>query len=281
MRIPKYWRRREGNVQHPDGRELHLFAWGWSESNVADAEARAEERFESLQQRVRQGLDLPKGYGYGSRPVREQILQEITGSQGEPEAVLTRNAYGSVVLNAARAMFIDVDAPPESGGGLLGKLFGRGSSKGTDAALDQVRTALISANIGPVRLYRTAGGLRLLVTGRPYTPASSDAERLMRVVGADPAFIQLCKVQDSFRARLTPKPWRVGRPAPPGRFPREDGVQQTAFDDWLRKYERACESKATCRFIETFGGDYVDPPLAPLLRLHDEETKATTDLPLA
>src|SRR5215467_7182546 len=62
MKIPKFWIRREGDVPHPDGRELHLFAWGWSETSASDAEARAAERFRSLEQRVSQGLDLPRGY---------------------------------------------------------------------------------------------------------------------------------------------------------------------------------------------------------------------------
>ena len=264
MKIPKFWRRFEGDVRKPDGGELHVFAWGWSESSPGDADARARERFQSMQQRVSQGLELPKGYGYGSRPVREQILREVPGRAGEVDALLTRNAYGSVVLNAARAMFIDVDAEGAGAG-----------------ALNQVRRAASSAGLGSVRLYRTAGGFRLLATDRTFTPGSSESESVMRAVGADPQFVQLCRVQDSFRARLTPKPWRVGHRAPPGDFPREEAWQQQAFDEWLQQYERAAASKATCQFVEAIGGDTVDPDVAPILALHDEQTKATTGLPLA
>jgi len=263
MRIPKFWRRFEGDVEKPDGGALHVFAWGWSESSAGEADAHARERFQSMQQRVSSGLDLPKGYGYGSRPVREQILREMTGAGGSVDALLTRNTYGSVVLNAARAMFIDVDAAGAAA-----------------RALDQVRGALPAAGLGSVRLYRTAGGFRLLATDRTFTPGSSEAEAAMRAVGADPQFVQLCKVQDSFRARLTPKPWRVGHPAPPGDFPRDAHVQR-AFDEWLQKYDRAAASKATCQFVETIGGDSVDPDVAPILALHDDQTKATTGLPLA
>jgi hypothetical protein len=176
-------------------------------------------------------------------------------------------------------MFIDVDAPASGGGG-LGKLLGFGRSGG-DAALDQVRSALSSGAMGSVRVYRTAGGFRLLATGRTFTPGSSESESAMRAVGADPQFVQLCKVQDSFRARLTPKPWRVGHKAPPGDFPREDRGQQQAFDQWLQKYERAAAARATCQFVEASGGDSVHPDVAPILALHDEQTKATTSLPLA
>lgn len=281
MRIPRFWRRHEGTVRTPDGEERRLFAWGWSETGASEADAKARERFQTLQQRVSSGLDLPKRYGYGSRPVREQIIRELTDARGAVEALLTRNSYGSLVLNAARAMFIDVDAPPPPDGGLK-RLFGFGrAGHPADPALDQVRKAVSQANIGCVRLYRTAGGFRLLATDRLFTPASSEAESAMRAVGADPAFVQLCKVQDSFRARLTPKPWRVGQIAPPGEFPRDDQGVQQAFDGWLQKYERAAAAKATCQFLETIGGDRVHADVAAILTLHDEQTKATSRLPLA
>jgi len=285
MKIPRFWIRREGDVSTPDGRELRLFAWGWSETSPSDAESRAAERFRSLQQRVSQGLDLPRGYAYGDRPVREQIVEEIAGPDGQQDALLTRNSYGSLVLNAARSMFVDVDAPPAppaASGFSLKSLFGGGSGAQPAAAaqLDKLRGVLGSAS-GSFRVYRTAAGYRLLATDRVYTPGSSESESLMRQVGADPAFIQLCRIQESFRARLTPKPWRVGKPAPPGDFPREDARLQRAFDQWQQDYERAAASKATCQFVETIGSGAIHPDIAHIVQLHDDRTRATSSLPLA
>jgi hypothetical protein len=135
MKIPKYWIRREGDVQHLDGRTLHLFAWGWSDTSTGEAATRAGERFRSLEQRVTQGLELPR-YAYGDRPVREQIIEEIAGPDGQSDALLTRNGYGSVVLNAARSMFVDVDTPAPAGFRFsLKNLFG-GVSKPSDSSLD-------------------------------------------------------------------------------------------------------------------------------------------------
>jgi hypothetical protein len=282
MRIPKYWTRHDGDVSRPDGKALRLFAWGWSESSPSEAESKARERFRSLEQRVRQGLELPRGYAYGDRPVREQIVEQIVGPDGQVHALLTRNAYGALVLNAARAMFVDVDAalpPAEKPGFSFGGLFGK-SGRQRDRQLDQLRENLRARGGGSFRVYRTAAGFRLLATDRPYTPASSESEAVMRAVGADLAFIQLCRIQDSFRARLTPKPWRMNQPAPPGGFPR-DPSQEAAFEAWTHRYDRAAESKATCQFVETIGTGAMDPLIAPIVQLHDQRTKATSELPLA
>ena len=59
----------------------------------------------------------------------------------------------------------------------------------------------------------------------------------MKALGADPAFLHLCRIQGSFRARLTPKPWRCGQANPPGSFPREPEAQ-AAFAEWLAQYQR-------------------------------------------
>ena len=281
MKIPQHWIRYDGDVSRPDGEKLRLSAWGWSDSSDPEAWAKARDRFASLEQRVRQGLDLPKGYAYGDRPVREQIIDQIVDAEGRVDAMLTRNSYGAIVLNTARAMFVDVDAPePPPAQGFLGRLFGRSEPPpADDEPLAKLRNALRGTR-GSYRVYRTAAGFRVLAIDRPFVPASADAESVMRAIGADPAFIQLCRIQESFRARLTPKPWRMDQSTPPGQFPRA-ASEEPAFQNWIREYDRASESKATCTFLEIVGSTAIDPPIEPIVTLHDTRTKATSGLPLA
>jgi hypothetical protein len=148
-------------------------------------------------------------------------------------------------------------------------------------ALEKLRDALAAAGKGAFRIYRTAGGFRALAPGREFDPAGRDTQDLMKATGTDPWFVRLCLAQKSFRARLTPKPWRIGLKAPPGEFPRE-GDMQERFTQWLREYESASKGHATCRFIETVGkGGFVGSDDGDLVELHDRATRATESLPLA
>lgn len=81
--------------------------WRWSHRSLDEARALAAQAAQKLADRFRAG-DIPKhGYGYPDRPFREPVLREIKNAAGEFAAVVTRNSYGSLVLNTARVMFVD------------------------------------------------------------------------------------------------------------------------------------------------------------------------------
>jgi len=280
VNIPRFWVRADGEALGRDGRRIELMAWGWSTVGKAEAQLKARERLDSLSRRVEQGLELPRGYGYGERPMREEIIRELGGEQGVA-AIISRNSYGSLVLNARDAMFVDVDFPEPKKVGLVTRLFGRSAAGGEETArLDRLRTSLESLP-GTFRIYRTKAGWRVLATDRRYDPRSDESLRMMKRMDADPAFLKLCRVQKSFRARLTPKPWRCDLPVPPGRYPREDPKTSARFARWLQTYERTCSSRATCRWVESVGGDRIADQLRPIIELHDSLTGASTDRPLA
>jgi hypothetical protein len=103
----------------------------------------------------------------------------------------------------------------------------------------------------------------------------------MQAARVDPAFRQLCRVQQSFRARLTPKPWRCGYVVPPTHYPRETADDRQRFAEWLAGYDVACAGWATCRFTESVGTGAPAPALETVIRLHDGLTRCEEDLPLA
>lgn len=279
MNIPKIWVKAEREVRGKRG-PMRLTAWGWSEKDRGEAQRLATEKLQRVVSRVEQALELPHDYGYGTRPLREEIVQELHARDGEVAAVVTRNSYGCLVLNTSQVMFVDIDLPPSGLAERLGRLFGRGRSAEAEA-IEKVKKSLSGISSASFRIYRTAGGFRLMATDRLFQPGSSESEDIMKAVGADPAFTKLCRLQESFRARLSPKPWRCGSGKPPSRHPREDNFDKERFAAWLGEYEQKVANKSTCRLLEELGRGWVHEQVQPILRLHDEATKANTTLALA
>lgn len=281
MDIPRFWEKAEGAAEHPDGRPMELVSWGWSKESAAEARAKAGELLRQLQRRLREEGSEPGRYAYGARPVREEILRELPDASGGLAAVVTRNVYGCEVLNTAQTLFIDVDLPPPTLGQRLGSWLGRRAADPVEARVGELRRILEADRWRAGRIYRTAAGLRVLVTDQLFEPASAEAEQLMTSLGVDPAYLLLCRVQKSFRARLTPKPWRCGADRPPGRHPREDPKIRQEFERWRARYEAAAAQWATCDLVTEFGSGRMKDEVAPLLRLHDEATRCGSGLPLA
>lgn len=290
MDIPEHWMWANGETNRPDGRTVEFGVWGWSSESLAGARRCAEERIRRLAERIARGEGFPERYLYGTRPVREEVLGNLGGSPDRPDGVLTRNPYGAEVLNTRELLFLDVDAPRPPVGArigrhlvrMTGRLLGRERPEPGDEALVRLRETLATRASGTTfRIYRTAAGLRALAVDRPFDPGGDEAAELMEATGTDPRFRHLCRVQESFRARLTPKPWRCGWKAPPTKFPREDAEADDRFAHWLHGYEAASEGFATCRYLETVGSGRVMGPFELLLDVHDGTSRAMEDLPLA
>lgn len=281
MHIPQSWAKAEGECEAPDRRNLKFAVWGWG-ADGATARREAASRLQRLLERVRRGEQIPRHYEYGASPLREEILEALgEGSPGQQTAaILTRNRYGAIVLNTDRLLFLDVDVPEESMFQRLGRLFSRRQDPAA-AALTRLRDALRSHGRASFRIYRTAAGLRAIAVDREYDPAGRDAQDLMKQTGTDPHFIRLCSAQRSFRARLTPKPWRCQVPLPPGQYPYEDESSRGRHAEWLARYETASKGYATCRFLETVGSSRPGGQSEKLLELHDRLTRSGESLPLA
>ena len=131
------------------------------------------------------------------------------------------------------------------------------------------------------RVYRTRAGLRALVTHDLFDPAADQTLALLREADCDPLYLRLCKAQQCFRARLTPKPWRCGHHDLGFRWPYETPEKQRRFDEWRQAYD-ACQSRyATCRFLGAMGGGRVHPEAQTIIDLHDKATRCGEALELA
>lgn len=259
MWIPRHWARAS---------EGGRTALGWSDASVSEAETKARERLGRL-------LALgdgptPDGWDYyPSRPVQEEILE--TRTLPGVALVVTRNRAGAQVLNTDRIAFVDVDLPERSDS-WLGKLFSRKSSgpEPLAAALARIE-AWAEEHRARVRAYRTARGLRLLRLDAALDPSGEDCQAMFTALGADLQYARLCRAQKSFRARLSPKPARVGCRSAPGSHPRPESTQAD-FRDWLESYEEACAGHAVCELLGERGPGTPLAAAQAVVALHDERT---------
>jgi hypothetical protein len=296
MHFPKYWARGEWSGTTASGEPWEQLAWDCSDESLSDAQVRATAKAQRLGQTAGRHGGHPSHYPYADREVREPILRTLDGAGSECAAVITRTAYGSEVLNAERLMFIDIDLPieakPVTGWfAALLRLFRGGSAEPdpmpapaatpADAKLAGLRQWHGDNPSWSFRVYRTHSGLRYLVTSDWQDPLAGSTHSVLNALGCDARYQQLCKVQKSFRARLTPKPWRCGCDNPPVRFPYDGGRQEALMQKWLTGYEQARTRYATCQFLATVGNTATPPAMSTLVTEHDTRTKATSGLPLA
>jgi hypothetical protein len=247
MHFPKFWAKGESGS---------AVCWRWSDTSQEDAQAKADARAVELEKIIESGT-RPDRYGYANRPLREERVEE------QPGYAVTRNAYGALVLNTERAMFVDVDFhddPSQEPG-----------------ALDSLRGLATQHGLG-TRIYRTAGGLRGLVTSATFDPKAPATMALLKEVGCDPLYIRLCQAQASFRARLTPKPWRLEMRPPSVRWPFEDEDVEARFAEWLRGYDQKSRGHAVCTLVEHAGPQTIDAAVAPVVALHDARCLGTGTL---
>lgn len=276
MNFPQFWAR---------GASQGFSCWRWSDKSVAEAQSLADEAARQLADRFAHE-DFPPKHGgyYPDRPFREPVIQEIKDDRGERAAVVTRNAYGCLVLNTARVMFVDVDLPEPKKPGFFQKLFGKTSTEPPplteSAALAKAENWTRSHPDWGWRIYRTRAGLRLLATHALFDPEAAAGEAF-DALGADPLYRKLCETQKCYRARLTPKPWRCGVRRKPERWPFADARAEKSFQKWDAQYQSMSFNWATCALVKKLGNDAVHPAIQPILKLHDEMTKVESGLNLA
>jgi len=285
MKAYRYWARAAEPVQSED-HPWNIECYGGSDTSVEEALERAAERARAAAVAIRDGHE-PQLYAYGERPLREEIIREIE-FDGDIAAIITRNSYGALILNTANVAFADIDYPAQDDSdaqpqgclaALLGLLTGspeqpsqlsqENRADQDEAIVDRVRQLVEQSEGLGVRLYRTSNGFRVLVTSQTWDPLSSETTQLLEDFGSDPLYVTLCRSQQCFRARLTPKPYRCEMENPPGRFPWPDDAAEQAFRKWEQKYEQKTQGYSACVFIGAFGYPDVDPVAESIVRLHD------------
>ncbi|MBI2521118.1 MAG: hypothetical protein HYV97_11890 [Bdellovibrio sp.] len=302
MKIPNFWIKVKHKGQFADGKMFEILKYGYSDDSLdrarEDAERRAAQTIERLSNSDSNSRrDEHRDYSL-AQPIREEILHKY--SINEVNIVITRNSYGAKVLNTDRIMFVDVDLTHHFGGfsffGLLSDIYKKimldDAAKARAQRGQRTKSLAITTNSEKerkivlylesyhkknpdfgARIYRTKAGLRLLITHTYFIPEAADTQKLMRLLGVDPLYAQLCQTQQCFRARLTPKPWRCGLKRPKLRYPFEKH-EEALFNKWLADYENKQANFHTCEYLGSIGNINMTSEISTCVRVHDEETGA-------
>lgn len=288
MKFSAHWARATAEATDGSGKTVKFSCWRSSDASRQQAHESALAAARRALTKLISGEPLAR-YGYGSGPMREEVKQQFDGPDGRLAAVITQNAYGSLVLNTARVMFVDVDFPQTSPGDELQhffrKWFDKRSRPPAELVEEQARAAVAEFVVAnrpwSARLYRTHSGLRVLATHAPFDPASESTRVVFQSLSADPLYVRLCQAQECFRARLTPKPWRCGHTANRIAWPREDPDDERRFDAWNQRYLARQAGFSTCRFVDAVGDGQVHPEVQGIIDVHDRLTRTGEELPLA
>ena len=266
MKLYKYWVAEKQKVLIDD-MEQEITCYGGSNYSPDEARARAREKAQKIQRKIRGEKHLFEQY---EAEIREEILQVI-----DDHSAITRNRYGAQVLNAENLMILDIDKPKAS----LGDWFKKKDAESEKATIfDMVRKLATTSKYRDYcfRIYETYQGARVIVLGKPFDPRDRETQRIMDEFNCDPLYTRLCIKQDCYRARLTPKPYRIQMRAYKVKFPR-DG-DDTEFQQWLRDYEAQSRNFGVCRLIEQVGAGH---SLNDVIRFHDDISGVNFKQPLA
>lgn len=170
-------------------------------------------------------------------------------------------------------MFIDVDKVKP---GFFERLFkGTNSSKAHTFSYIK-KKARNYPNYGFI-IYETHQGYRVAVIGTQFQARNRQAQKIMRDLGADSLYRTLCKRQNYYRARLTPKPYRIKQSKIRVKFPNRDEAQEAMQQDWVKAYNEKSVNYAVCKIADKIGNTRINP----ILEYHDEQCKVNQHLTLA
>lgn len=279
MKIYRYWQEKT-IIETVDGTEKKLyFRAGADASPEAAAQALEEkirkyhavisawENHTALPEKVRQEE-------YAS-PICEELCHKI-----DDRNLVTRNRYGALVLNSEELLFLDVDRVPCTFKENLRRLFRLSIPDAQERLLARLESYLHLPEFQGVgiRVYTTAKGFRVLLSLPGLeTLRSPGMKTLFRQFFTDPLYAELCRKQQCFRARLTPKPARIGmKTMIKFHFPYQ-AKDQPAIDAFLEEYTRRSENFAVCRLTAQLGKRFS----SPAIEYHDQLTGCDHRRPLA
>lgn len=309
MKIYDHWAKRACKGKSPDGDDWWLVSWGGSNIDVNSAAIAAENNLGDLQKRLADADTRNSFYYCGTAPVKEKVLERFGNPDQPYAAItrnrygaLVLNAANVFIadvdldLNHSDRSGISTAAKQISSKtekrGFFSNLFS-GKTKGPTRARQSAMEKSVQENYQQLRdmeqqralkrfaefhekfpalsfrVYETAAGYRIIVTNQRVDTDDSQSAAWLEALESDKLYRRLCKQQQCYRARLTPKPWRLPGCGSPVFFPNGQYDHETGLENWIDEYREKSKSVAVCNLVNSYGEATATGETAEVLAVHD------------
>lgn len=158
-----------------------------------------------------------------------------TANKPLPETdYISRNGYGALIYNTKNILIADVD---------ISYLQEDSHLKYKDNYIKYFKGLESSRKEGLI-LYETHSGFRVVMVDRIADPTSEYSRELLGLLLSDKVYSACCETQKCYRARLTPKPFRVGL-----RGLDKILIFMDTKSTWISNYEYHSKQFGVCKFI--------------------------------
>ncbi len=256
MKFFRYWVENTFNITIGEQVEAIKLLVG---SNISeqDAERQAQQRAQLIEQRIAQG-ELPDAYEVAIKEHVEKIIDDNN--------IITVCRYGAKILNTTQYTIFDLDHYPVDFFDFV-KPVRKLPTKERIVAKFLQRLKRYPELGKDFRIYETTKGIRVI--GKQYLePTEKNNQRLLQKLNVDWLYTILSQKQNCYRARITPKPYRLRIPTIKIRSPLV--CQTNAYQQWTKLYQNASERYSVVKLVQIVGNDFSHEPI---IQLHDQHCR--------
>ena len=262
MKYYKFWVKESVKIQVGESAQFVTVLSGSNQSKD-DARREATKRSRYVEQKIK-GEAPEDDY---EAPIKEHVDEVVDDAN-----IITICRYGARILNTCQYTVLDLDDYPVDFLDMF-KALRKLPKKERIVAKFLQRLSKYPELGTDFRIYETTKGVRVI--GKKYIePSGKGYAALMRKLRVDWLYIVLSQKQNCYRARVTPKPFRMKFKTIKIRSPLDCETQ--AYLDWAQDYAAVSARYSVVKLIQSVGSDF---STEPVIRLHDSlchESRSST-----
>ncbi len=242
MKYYKFWIKEDFKITI-DGSEETINILSGSNQSEKEALLKASEKARNIEKRISERK--PKN-------TYEVAIKEYVDEIIDDSNIITICRYGAKILNTTHYTILDLDDYPID---FLDFFKGLGKLKKKDRIVHKFEERIRKfPELGTdFRIYETTKGIRVIAK-KYIDPSSNGYTNLMRKLHVDWLYIQLSKKQACYRARLTPKPYRMKFKTIKVKSPLD--CKKESYINWEQAYVEKSKEYSVVRLVKTVGNDF-------------------------